>query len=191
MPGARPAWCCPSGCVSHARAGSRSAGPGEVACDASSPGSARSGICPPASSCRCAVGRSRSPTWPRTPPGCRACRTASSCARCDAYAWLTVEDLYAGLPSTPLRREPGGRPRYSNLGYGLLGHALAFADAVAGAGQAGPALGRLGRRRPASGGGQFGDGVGETKHSVLEGGLGEVGVSGQHAGCAAGGVAVP
>jgi hypothetical protein len=33
--------------------------------------------------------------------------------RCDAYAWLTVEDLYAGLPSTPLRREPGGRPRYS------------------------------------------------------------------------------
>jgi hypothetical protein len=51
--------------------------------------------------------------------------------------------------------------------------------------------GRCRRRRRASGGGQFGDGVGETTHSVLEGGLGEVGVSGQHAGCAAGGVAVP
>jgi serine-type D-Ala-D-Ala carboxypeptidase/endopeptidase len=41
------------------------------------------------------------------------------------YAWLTVDDLYAGLPATRLRREPGVRPRYSNLGYGLLGHALA------------------------------------------------------------------
>jgi D-alanyl-D-alanine-carboxypeptidase/D-alanyl-D-alanine-endopeptidase len=41
------------------------------------------------------------------------------------YAWLTVDDLYAGLASTRLRREPGGRPHYSNLGYGLLGHVLA------------------------------------------------------------------
>jgi D-alanyl-D-alanine-carboxypeptidase/D-alanyl-D-alanine-endopeptidase len=46
--------------------------------------------------------------------------------RRNPYAWLTVDDLYAGLPSTRLRREPGGRPRYSNLGYGLLGHALAL-----------------------------------------------------------------
>jgi len=45
--------------------------------------------------------------------------------RHNPYGWLTVDHLYAGLPSTRLRREPGGRPRYSNLGYGLLGHALA------------------------------------------------------------------
>jgi D-alanyl-D-alanine-carboxypeptidase/D-alanyl-D-alanine-endopeptidase len=45
--------------------------------------------------------------------------------RRNPYAWLTVDDLYAGLPETRLRREPGGRPRYSNLGYGLLGHVLA------------------------------------------------------------------
>jgi CubicO group peptidase (beta-lactamase class C family) len=45
--------------------------------------------------------------------------------RRNPYAWLTVDDLYAGLPATRLRREPGGRPRYSNLGYGLLGHVLA------------------------------------------------------------------
>jgi D-alanyl-D-alanine-carboxypeptidase/D-alanyl-D-alanine-endopeptidase len=45
--------------------------------------------------------------------------------RRNPYGWLTVGDLYAGLPSTRLRREPGGRPRYSNLGYGLLGHVLA------------------------------------------------------------------
>jgi len=45
--------------------------------------------------------------------------------RRNPYAWFTVDDLYAGLPATRLRREPGGRPRYSNLGYGLLGHVLA------------------------------------------------------------------
>jgi serine-type D-Ala-D-Ala carboxypeptidase/endopeptidase len=46
--------------------------------------------------------------------------------RRNPYAWLSVDDLYAGLPSTRLRRQPGGRPRYSNLGYGLLGHVLAL-----------------------------------------------------------------
>jgi D-alanyl-D-alanine-carboxypeptidase/D-alanyl-D-alanine-endopeptidase len=46
--------------------------------------------------------------------------------RRDPYAWFSVDDLYAGLPATRLRREPGGRPRYSNLGYGLLGHVLAL-----------------------------------------------------------------
>jgi serine-type D-Ala-D-Ala carboxypeptidase/endopeptidase len=46
--------------------------------------------------------------------------------RRNPYAWFTVDDLCAGLPSTRLRREPGGRPRYSNLGYGLLGHVLAL-----------------------------------------------------------------
>jgi len=45
--------------------------------------------------------------------------------RRNPYSWLTVDDLHAGLPSTRLRREPGGPPRYSNLGYGLLGHVLA------------------------------------------------------------------
>jgi D-alanyl-D-alanine-carboxypeptidase/D-alanyl-D-alanine-endopeptidase len=46
--------------------------------------------------------------------------------RRNPYAWFSVDDLYAGLPATRLRRGPGGRPRYSNLGYGLLGHALAL-----------------------------------------------------------------
>jgi serine-type D-Ala-D-Ala carboxypeptidase/endopeptidase len=46
--------------------------------------------------------------------------------RHNPYDWFTVEDLYAGLPATRLGREPGGRPRYSNLGYGLLGHVLAL-----------------------------------------------------------------
>lgn len=45
--------------------------------------------------------------------------------RRNPYAWLTVDDLYAGLPDTRVRRGPGGRPRYSNLGYGLLGQVLA------------------------------------------------------------------
>jgi serine-type D-Ala-D-Ala carboxypeptidase/endopeptidase len=46
--------------------------------------------------------------------------------RRNPYAWFTADDLYAGLPATRPRREPGARPRYSNLGYGLLGHALAL-----------------------------------------------------------------
>lgn len=46
--------------------------------------------------------------------------------RRNPYAWLTVDHLYAGLPAIRLRREPGGRPRYSNLGYGLLGQVLAL-----------------------------------------------------------------
>jgi serine-type D-Ala-D-Ala carboxypeptidase/endopeptidase len=44
--------------------------------------------------------------------------------RRNPYAWFTVDDLYAGLPATRLRRPLGDRPRYSNLGYGLLGHVL-------------------------------------------------------------------
>jgi serine-type D-Ala-D-Ala carboxypeptidase/endopeptidase len=42
-------------------------------------------------------------------------------------AALTVEQLYAGLAKTRLRRRPGDRVRYSNLGGGLLGQALARA----------------------------------------------------------------
>jgi serine-type D-Ala-D-Ala carboxypeptidase/endopeptidase len=45
--------------------------------------------------------------------------------RRNPYARFTADDLYAGLRATRLRREPGGRPRYSNLGYGLLGDVLA------------------------------------------------------------------
>jgi serine-type D-Ala-D-Ala carboxypeptidase/endopeptidase len=44
--------------------------------------------------------------------------------RRNPYAWFTLDDFYAGLPNTRLRRAPGGRMRYSNLGYGLLGHLL-------------------------------------------------------------------
>jgi D-alanyl-D-alanine-carboxypeptidase/D-alanyl-D-alanine-endopeptidase len=46
--------------------------------------------------------------------------------RRNPYAGFTVDDLYAGLPATRLRRAPGDRPRYSNLGYGLLGQVLAL-----------------------------------------------------------------
>ena len=40
-------------------------------------------------------------------------------------AGLSVEELYAGLARTRLRRQLGGRVKYSNLGAGLLGQALA------------------------------------------------------------------
>jgi D-alanyl-D-alanine-carboxypeptidase/D-alanyl-D-alanine-endopeptidase len=42
-------------------------------------------------------------------------------------AGLSVEELYAGLGRTRLRRRPGVRVKYSNLGAGLLGDALARA----------------------------------------------------------------
>jgi len=47
--------------------------------------------------------------------------------RRNPYAGLSVEELYASLARTRLRRRPGGRVRYSNLGAGLLGLALARA----------------------------------------------------------------
>jgi serine-type D-Ala-D-Ala carboxypeptidase/endopeptidase len=47
--------------------------------------------------------------------------------RRNPYAALSVEELYAGLARTRLRRRPGGRVKYSNLGAGLLGEALARA----------------------------------------------------------------
>jgi CubicO group peptidase (beta-lactamase class C family) len=45
----------------------------------------------------------------------------------DPYAMVDADWLYASLARTPLRfwRQPGRRHRYSNLGMGLLGHALA------------------------------------------------------------------
>ena len=47
--------------------------------------------------------------------------------RRNPYAALSVEELYAGLARTRPRRRSGGRVRYSNLGAGLLGQALARA----------------------------------------------------------------
>jgi CubicO group peptidase (beta-lactamase class C family) len=47
--------------------------------------------------------------------------------RRNPYAGLSVQALYRGLARTRLRRRPGQRVRYSNLGAGLLGQALAQA----------------------------------------------------------------
>jgi serine-type D-Ala-D-Ala carboxypeptidase/endopeptidase len=44
--------------------------------------------------------------------------------RHNPYAGLSVEDIHEGLTRTRLRRRPGDRVRYSNLGVGLLGQAL-------------------------------------------------------------------
>jgi CubicO group peptidase (beta-lactamase class C family) len=44
--------------------------------------------------------------------------------RHNPFADLSVEDVHAGLARTRLRRRPGERARYSNLGAGLLGQAL-------------------------------------------------------------------
>ena len=43
----------------------------------------------------------------------------------DPYATFSIDDLFAGLPDTPLA--PQGTARYSNLGYALLGQVLARA----------------------------------------------------------------
>jgi D-alanyl-D-alanine-carboxypeptidase/D-alanyl-D-alanine-endopeptidase len=45
--------------------------------------------------------------------------------RHNPQAGLSFQQLYAGLARTRLRRRPGERVRYSNLGAGLLGEALA------------------------------------------------------------------
>jgi serine-type D-Ala-D-Ala carboxypeptidase/endopeptidase len=47
--------------------------------------------------------------------------------RRNPFAALSAEDVLEGLARTRLRRRPGGRARYSNLGAGLLGEALARA----------------------------------------------------------------
>ncbi|MGC9537052.1 serine hydrolase domain-containing protein [Streptomyces sp. UG1] len=44
----------------------------------------------------------------------------------DPYAHYSLDDLAAGLAETALSTEPGSAYEYSNLGYGLLGQALAF-----------------------------------------------------------------
>ncbi|MEU8848763.1 serine hydrolase domain-containing protein [Streptomyces sp. NPDC048564] len=46
----------------------------------------------------------------------------------DPYAHYTLDDLATGLRSTQLSTEPGKVNAYSNLGFGLLGQALAFDD---------------------------------------------------------------
>jgi CubicO group peptidase (beta-lactamase class C family) len=59
---------------------------------------------------------------PRNPKGMVALWLGD---RRNPYAALSVEQLHAGLARTRLRRRPGQRVRYSNLGAGLLGEALA------------------------------------------------------------------
>ncbi|QOV37179.1 beta-lactamase family protein [Streptomyces ferrugineus] len=46
----------------------------------------------------------------------------------DPYAHYRLDDVAAGLAETALSTEPGSTYQYSNLGYGLLGQALAFDD---------------------------------------------------------------
>lgn len=57
---------------------------------------------------------------PRLPPG--MWRKMFGAAARNPYADIDAPTLYAALGSVRLR--PGSRPRYSNLGYGLLGTAL-------------------------------------------------------------------
>ncbi len=45
----------------------------------------------------------------------------------DPYRGYTVKDLHRGLAATRLRWAPGSSYRYSNFGFAVLGHALAFA----------------------------------------------------------------
>lgn len=59
---------------------------------------------------------------PRLPPG--LWRKAIGTGRRDPYADIDGPALVAALQGVRLRR-PGGPAAYSNLGYGLLGHALA------------------------------------------------------------------
>ena len=47
--------------------------------------------------------------------------------RRDPYADYTVEEMYEFLSNHELRREPGTEMEYSNIGVGILGHALARA----------------------------------------------------------------
>jgi serine-type D-Ala-D-Ala carboxypeptidase/endopeptidase len=48
----------------------------------------------------------------------------------DPYAYYTLDLLYAFLRDHELRAAPGESYEYSNLGYGLLGHALAHAGGM-------------------------------------------------------------
>jgi CubicO group peptidase (beta-lactamase class C family) len=60
---------------------------------------------------------------PGTPPGLLL--RAFTTERRNPWASYSTERLLAAVPRIRPRREPGGRARYSNLGFGLLGHVLA------------------------------------------------------------------
>lgn len=51
--------------------------------------------------------------------------TAKAVDTPNKYAGYTLDQLYGGLPHYPLTRRPGTGFEYSNLGFGLLGQALA------------------------------------------------------------------
>lgn len=60
---------------------------------------------------------------PRLPPGLLR---RSLGQRSNPYAGFTELDLQRALTRTRLKGSPGGKPRYSNFGFGLLGYVLAL-----------------------------------------------------------------
>ena len=62
---------------------------------------------------------------PRLPPGSLG---RSLSRHRDPYADIDADELYSSLAASRIRKP--GRQRYSNLGFGLLGHALAVAAAT-------------------------------------------------------------
>jgi serine-type D-Ala-D-Ala carboxypeptidase/endopeptidase len=71
-----------------------------------------------------ATHRSHLPNVPR-PLGGDELRASLGLLRGDPWAGVTEEDYRAMVRATRPRREPGGRMRYSSMGFGLLGDALA------------------------------------------------------------------
>ena len=84
-------------------------------------------MCPRTSAFRsAAAGRSRSSTFRRNRPGCRECPTTCRPSNpLNPYADYTVAQMFDFLGRYQLPRDVGAAFEYSNLGVGLLGHALA------------------------------------------------------------------
>ena len=112
-PRCSPACCSP---VRSSRARCRSRPAGRPSCCPSSP------TCRPGSA---TLGSLASAHQRPAPAAARpVAQGASARAARDPYADIDGPALVAGLRGVRLRR-PGARPAYSNLGFGLLGHALA------------------------------------------------------------------